>query len=77
MAGCTGWLILLAFAAALGYCSSVVEAQFLNGFYRSKGCPLAEAIVTQAVTEAFNKDPSIAPALIRMLFHDCFVEVED
>lgn len=52
-----------------------VEAQFFNGFYNTKNCANAEAIVQQAVTEAFNQDPSVAPSLIRMLFHDCFVEV--
>jgi len=61
----------------VGYsCSwSGVNAQFFIGFYRTKNCADAEAIVTQAVTQAFNQDPGVAPSLIRMLFHDCFVEV--
>ena len=52
----------------------VAQAQVF-GFYNSKNCPNAEAVVTQVVTQAFNQDPTIAPALLRMLFHDCFVEV--
>jgi peroxidase len=72
MARSRAWVLLVVvFIGVLGSCS----AQFLNGFYHTRNCPSAEAIVTQAVTEAFNQDPSIAPALIRMLFHDCFVEV--
>lgn len=60
----------------VGCTSSIgVRAQFFNGFYNTKNCANAEAIVTQAVTQAFNEDPSVAPSLIRMLFHDCFVEV--
>lgn len=61
----------------MGYscsCWSGVNAQFFIGFYGTKNCANAEAIVTQAVTQAFNEDPSVAPSLIRMLFHDCFVE---
>ncbi|KAG2550506.1 hypothetical protein PVAP13_9KG336000 [Panicum virgatum] len=39
------------------------------GFYQ-KTCPRAEAIVRAEVQKAVRRDPG----LIRMLFHDCFVE---
>ncbi|KAJ0083991.1 hypothetical protein Patl1_30386 [Pistacia atlantica] len=44
------------------------------GFYRGK-CGLldVESIVRAVVTVKFLKDRTIAPALIRMQFHDCFV----
>ncbi|KAM7502298.1 hypothetical protein LguiB_001202 [Lonicera macranthoides] len=44
------------------------------GFYRGK-CKLVdvESIVRIVVTSRFLKDKTIAPALIRMQFHDCFV----
>lgn len=72
MAGYRIWQLLFAVWAVSG--SGVeVSAQFV-GYYRTKDCGIAEAIVTQAVTQAFNQDPSVAPALIRLLFHDCFVE---
>ncbi|KAH0988910.1 hypothetical protein GBA52_000393 [Prunus armeniaca] len=42
------------------------------GFY-SRTCPRAELIVKQTVEAHFNSNPSIAPGLLRMHFHDCFV----
>ncbi|KAL9233755.1 hypothetical protein vseg_008711 [Gypsophila vaccaria] len=49
-----------------------IEAQLQVGFY-SKTCPSAETIVKQAVTNAFQSNNGIAPGLVRMHFHDCFV----
>ncbi|OEL31220.1 Peroxidase 5 [Dichanthelium oligosanthes] len=42
------------------------------GFYDTR-CPNAEAIVLQTVAAAFGNNSGVAPALIRMHFHDCFV----
>lgn len=43
------------------------------GFY-STSCPRAESIVQSTVRSHFGRDPSIAPGLLRMHFHDCFVQ---
>lgn len=43
-------------------------------FY-SSSCPRAEAIVRSNVESHFNKDPTIAAGLLRLHFHDCFVQV--
>nr|KYP42030.1 Peroxidase 25 [Cajanus cajan] len=50
-----------------------VQAQLKNGFY-SFSCPKAEATVRSTVESYFNKDPTIAPGLLRLHFHDCFVQ---
>uniref|UniRef100_A0A0E0KE52 Plant heme peroxidase family profile domain-containing protein n=1 Tax=Oryza punctata TaxID=4537 RepID=A0A0E0KE52_ORYPU len=44
------------------------------GYYHDK-CPHAEAIVKGVVGSAVLRDPGVGAGLIRMLFHDCFVEV--
>lgn len=55
----------------------VVQAQdIFVGFY-DQTCPSAESIVTEVVKEATAKDPTVPAAMIRLLFHDCFVQVHN
>lgn len=42
------------------------------GFYSST-CPRAESIVQSTVRAHFQSDPTVAPGILRMHFHDCFV----
>ncbi|KAL6329771.1 hypothetical protein AAG906_037476 [Vitis piasezkii] len=61
------FLLLIAMAAALA------QGQGTRvGFY-SYTCPEVESIVKETVTDHFNSNPTIAPGLLRMHFHDCFV----
>ena len=66
------WLVVMViFVMALS-----VESQLNTGFY-SSSCPKAEAIVRSTVESYFKKDPTIAAGLLRLHFHDCFVQVLD
>lgn len=49
------------------------EAQLSPSFY-NKTCPNALSTIRSAVNE-LTKDPGMAAALIRLHFHDCFVQV--
>jgi peroxidase len=44
------------------------------GFYKYT-CPTVEAIVRDEVKKFVYKDSGIGAGLVRMLFHDCFVQV--
>ncbi|KAG9457254.1 hypothetical protein H6P81_001762 [Aristolochia fimbriata] len=50
----------------------VAGGQLMVGFYSST-CPNAENIVSSVVSEAVQKDPTMAAALLRLHYHDCFV----
>lgn len=54
--------------------SSCAQGQLKTGFYSSL-CPRAEAIVRSTVEAHSNKDPTILAGLLRLHFHDCFVQV--
>lgn len=43
--------------------------------YYAFTCPFAEAIIGDTVNRAVQRDITISAALLRMHFHDCFVEV--
>ncbi|KAL9448147.1 hypothetical protein AB3S75_015592 [Citrus x aurantiifolia] len=47
--------------------------QLKIGFY-SETCPEAESIVSSVVQDAVVSDPNLAAVLLRLHFHDCFVE---
>ncbi|CAM0949103.1 unnamed protein product [Alopecurus aequalis] len=62
-------LLTVAFLATLVTMSS---AALQYNFY-SSSCPSAEETIKSKVNYLINGNPSVAAALIRLLFHDCFV----
>ncbi|XP_060189410.1 peroxidase 3-like isoform X2 [Lycium barbarum] len=61
----------LAFCILLGIVGSS-HAQLQLNFY-AKSCPQAEKIIRNYVQKHIPNAPSLAAALLRMQFHDCFV----
>ncbi|RZC75619.1 hypothetical protein C5167_051103 [Papaver somniferum] len=41
-------------------------------FYRNS-CPNAEKIIGSTLLQLYNNESTVAPALVRLLFHDCFI----
>ncbi|XP_043717995.1 peroxidase 60-like [Telopea speciosissima] len=62
-----GLILLMSF---IGLCFGDLQVGFYN---RKCGFRDVEQIVGNVVTTQFIKDPTIAPALLRLQFHDCFV----
>ncbi|OAY84691.1 Peroxidase 47, partial [Ananas comosus] len=48
------------------------EALSMN--YYGMSCPFVEPIVRIVVNQALHKDPTLAAGLLRLHFHDCFVQ---
>lgn len=66
---------LLPLLAILLLFSTIINAQGLVvGFYNST-CPNAETIIRKEMTDIMYKARSLAGPLLRMFFHDCFVNV--
>lgn len=60
------------FATFSGSCNGALQV----GFYRGKCRTVdVEAIVGGVIRAWFSRDPTIVAALLRMQFHDCFVNV--
>lgn len=51
------------------------RADGLSMQYYTMSCPFAEGIIRDTVNNALQSDPTLAAALIRMHFHDCFIQV--
>ena len=50
-------------------------AEALSMNYYIMRCPMVELIVKDTVNRALQSDPTLAAGLIRMHFHDCFLQV--
>ncbi|RCV17074.1 hypothetical protein SEVIR_3G194700v4 [Setaria viridis] len=67
---------LLVAAAALVVVSALAsapEAALQVGFYHET-CPIAEDVVLAEMRLILMEDATVAPALLRMHYHDCFVQ---
>jgi peroxidase len=52
----------------------VIRIDGLSMQYYAIRCPLAEFVIKNTVNRALDADPSLAAALVRMHFHDCWIE---
>ncbi|PWA82380.1 peroxidase superfamily protein [Artemisia annua] len=62
-------VMIIVFKFFIGF----TEAQLEVGFY-NKVCPAAETVVANVVKDATKSDSQTPAAMLRLHFHDCFVE---
>jgi hypothetical protein len=60
--------------SSVSLASSYVESSLEYDFYRQT-CPQAEAIVRSSMARIYSEHQDVSPALLRLFFHDCFIEV--
>lgn len=60
--------------SSVSLASSYVESSLEYDFY-SQTCPQAEAIVRSSMARIYSEHQDVSPALLRLFFHDCFIEV--
>lgn len=71
---CNKTFLWMSFMLAMATSLTLVNSQGTQvGFYLTT-CPQAESIVRSTVQSHFNSDPRVGPGLLRMNFHDCFVQ---
>jgi peroxidase len=59
---------------AVSLLSCVAHAQLSPTFYASS-CPNLQSIVRAAMTQAVASEQRMGASLLRLFFHDCFVQV--
>jgi len=59
-------------AAASRSLSSSRHGGCQEAFYQHS-CPNVETIVYESMLKSFQKDPTVAPGVLRLAYHDCFV----
>ena len=65
---------LLMLASVHGYPPSAAGSALSSAFYDAS-CPGAHDVVRRVIQDARVSDPRIPASLIRLHFHDCFVNV--
>lgn len=58
----------------VGLVGFVFVANGMSMQYYLMSCPFAEQIVKNSVNTALQNDPTLAAGLLRMHFHDCFIQ---
>jgi peroxidase len=66
--------IITSFAVILVLLGTICDAQLSSTFYDST-CPNGLNTIRTAIRTAISKERRMAASLIRLHFHDCFVQV--
>ncbi|XP_042405446.1 peroxidase P7-like [Zingiber officinale] len=67
-----GCVVVVALICFLAMISRTANGQLSSTFYSST-CPNLQSIVRSAMTQAVNREKRIGASILRLFFHDCFV----
>ncbi|KAF0934008.1 hypothetical protein E2562_021066, partial [Oryza meyeriana var. granulata] len=65
-------VVVVAIAASILVAPGAVEAQLSPTFYDGS-CPSLQSIVRSAMAAAVQREPRMGASILRLFFHDCFV----
>ena len=74
----TGWLSRALWLSALAAVAALAQGQgqgLSPGFYNAT-CPALQAVVRRGVARAVRREPRMGASILRLFFHDCFVNVK-
>jgi len=69
------YLIGVAFVMEMGACGFRLRANALSMDYYIMTCPMVDEVIRETVSRALERDPTLAGPLLRMHFHDCWIQV--
>ena len=69
------WLVPLIVSVLLACTAANGDNHHLSVSYYDKTCPSAQHIVQSVMASRVAADQAMAPAVLRLFFHDCFVNV--
>ncbi|KAL3641017.1 Peroxidase 64 [Castilleja foliolosa] len=65
--------LLIVSLVTIIFSSILISLNALSVNFYQQTCPKAESTITNAVKNGLNNDKTVAAALLRMHFHDCFI----
>ena len=76
MVSCKSFWVALALLLLAALASATNGAK-LSARYYDKTCPNVQNVVREVMAHKVAGEPWLAPAVLRLFFHDCFVNVRD
>ena len=64
-------------AIVLSFLAGTANAQQLSANFYSTSCRNLSSIVRSGMVSAVRKEPRMAASILRLFFHDCFVNVSN
>ncbi|KAI3770708.1 hypothetical protein L6452_01849 [Arctium lappa] len=63
------FLLIVVFCLLISSSDSSLEYEYYRG-----SCPQADHIISSTLRRIYDQNPAVAPAILRLVFHDCFVQ---